>query len=122
MKNLIWVRQVSSNFANVTRMSGPFSSYKKAEKFVLRTGDGTIVTESLEDAKVRITKQIADEYDRSNTSKLLLNTLEPMAIEPKQKKAEKTEEQKDVLGAPKRVAAKRTPTAKKKLETTPPVE
>jgi hypothetical protein len=122
MKNLIWVRQVSSNFANVTRMSGPFSSYKKAEKFVLRTGDGTIVTESLEDAKVRITKQVADEYDRSNTSKLLLNTLEPMAIEPKQKKTEKVETIQSVEG-PKRQVAKRTPTpAKKKVEATPPVE
>jgi hypothetical protein len=101
---------MSNNVPHVTRLSGPFSSYKKAEKFVLRVGDGTIVTEPLEDAKVRVAKQANDEYDRSNTGKLLVNTLE--AIEPKQKKVETVQS----VEGPKRQVAKRTPIAKKKVD------
>ena len=118
MKNLIWVRQVSNN---VVRLNGPFSSYKKAEKFLLRTGDGSIITESLEDAKVRVQKQASEEYDRSNTGRLLLNTLDAMAIEPKQKKVEVIQS----VEGPKRQVAKRTSTRlihEKKVPSPLPVE
>jgi len=119
MKNLIWVRQVSTNVPHVVRLNGPFSSYKKAEKFLLRVGDGTIVTESLKDAKVRVVQQASDEYDHSNTGKLLVNTLDAMAIEPKKKKTEV------IQSVPKRQVAKRTSTRKaheKKVPSPLPVE
>lgn len=94
MKNVIWVRQNAVNIHSYATLHGPFSSYAKAEEFVLKTGSGLIVTESLEDAKLRVEKQVRDEYDRTNTLKLLPNTLEAMAVEPKKVAAKVTAKKK----------------------------